>query len=116
MQIYSGLEMITEIQQAQLDAFDEVLASLPPDKGWLVRLGQTARVIPAQFRNSRLLEEAGYNAKGMNVVEMKRADFVRLGIVSDGNDVTLDGVKMRVADINDDPTDAIVNVPLKNRN
>lgn len=108
---------MTDLQSAQLEAFDEVVATLDPNKGWLARNGLKARVIPAPFRNSRILQEAGYNTQGLTSIDIKRSDFVKLGIALDSKDLVLDAqAGLRVVDIGDDDTDAIVNVALKVRN
>jgi hypothetical protein len=102
---------MTDLQQSQLDAFDEV-AGL---SGILLKCnGGSAVVIAAAIRNSRLLEEAGYLPGQLVAVDIKRTDFDRLRITQKST-VIIEGKNLRPADINDDPVDPIVNLTLTTR-
>src|SRR5436853_5636621 len=102
---------MTDLQELQIRAFDEARALLPAEKGQLTCNGKTASVIPSDVRNSRLLKEAGYSPDQVTTIEIKRTDFDNLGIAFK-LDVVLDGKTFRPIDINDDKTDAIINVTL----
>jgi hypothetical protein len=102
---------VTDLADMQLAAFDETRAQLPPNKGQLKRNGQTAAIIPSPTIQSRRLTETGYLPGDVSSIDIKRADFDRLGITDKVN-VDLDGQKFRVLVIDDDKTDAILHVDL----